>query len=147
MGGVSDHLPASLSQEMTPDAEWQTNCSHFRPNVSVTIKTKIRYNGQEYASPAQLPPEVRAAYESALHDGNVHKRFFNGHVFANEADMPVDARRVCDDVMKVIESNGEVTIPNGERVEPLLSKKEKKTVSGWSGWSLFSLVFLRKISP
>ena len=145
MGGVSDHSAAILSQEIAPDADWQTNCSHFRPNVSVTIKTKIRYNGQEYASPAQLPPEVRAAYESALHDGNARKRLvFNGHVFANEADMPVDARRLCDDVMKVIESNGEVTIPNGERVEPLLSKKEIAIVALFTG-GIIALVVARLV--
>jgi len=94
--------------------------------VSITLKTKIRYNGQEYSSPAELPPEVRMAYEKALHDPAANKfTFVNGQKFASEDEMPPDVRRLCDDVMSVIESNGEVTIPTASRnPERLLSKKE-----------------------
>jgi len=82
-------------------------CYDFGPAVSITLKSKIRYNGQEYSSPAELPPEVRIAYEKALHDGAVRKRFvFNGEQFANEDAMPADIRKLCDDVMGVIENNG-----------------------------------------
>lgn len=100
--------------------------------MSITLKTKIRYNGQEYGSPSELPPEVRAAYEQAVRGkaagfgGMVKKRFFvkvNGQSFAGEDEMPADVRKVRDDVMSVIENNGEVTIPNGKS-EPLLTKKE-----------------------
>ena len=95
------------------------NCCHFRQAVSITLKAKIRYNEQEYASPADLPPQVRVAYEKALHDGAVKKKFvFNGEQFASEEAMPADVRKLCDDVLGVIENNGEVTIPNGKS-EPL----------------------------
>lgn len=98
-------------------------CYDFGPAVSIALKSKIRYNGQEYSSPAELPPEVRIAYEKALHDGAVKKRFvFNGRQFANE-----------DDVMGVIENNGEVTIPNGKRSEPLLTKRELAVVALCAG--------------
>ena len=115
----------------------------FCPNVSVTIRSKIRYNGQEYTSPAELPPEVRAAYERALHDGVVHKRFvLNGHAITSEAEMRADFGKVCDDVMNVIESNGEVTIPNGERTEPWLTKKELAIIAMFAG-GIIALVIAR----
>src|SRR6202035_3774928 len=100
------------------------NCFLFSA-VGITLKSKIRYNGQEYSSPSELPAEVRAAYERAMADGAVSKKVvFNGQEFPSEEAMPQDVRNLCDDVMSVIESNGEVTIPNGGRSEPLLTKRE-----------------------
>jgi hypothetical protein len=117
-------------------------CFHFRPAVSITLKSKIRYNGQEYSSPAELPPDVRMAYEKALHDGAVKKKFvFNGEPFANEEAMPPDIRKLCDDVMGVIENNGEVTIPNGKS-EPLLTKPEIAVVALFAG-GIVALVLAR----
>ena len=101
--------------------------------MSITLKTKIRYNGQEYSSPAELPPEVRAAYEKALHDPSAKKfTFIKGRKFASEAEMPADVRKLCDDIMGVIENNGEVTIPNGKS-EPLLTKREIAIVAVFVG--------------
>ncbi|HET9857017.1 MAG TPA: hypothetical protein VFP99_04210 [Chthoniobacterales bacterium] len=110
--------------------------------MSITLKSKIRYNGQEYSSSAELPPEVRVAYEQALHSGAVKKKFvFNGEQFANEDAMPADVRKLCDDVMGVIENNGEVTIPNG-KTEPLLSKREITVVALFAG-GIVALVLAR----
>jgi hypothetical protein len=118
------------------------NCYHFAPAVSITLKSKIRYNGQEYSSPAELPSEVRMAYEKALHDGAVKKKFvFNGEQFADEDAMPADVRKLCDDVMGVIENNGEVTIPNGKS-EPLLTKREIAVVAIFAG-GIIALVLAR----
>jgi hypothetical protein len=36
--------------------------------VSETFKTKIRFNGHEYASADEMPVRVRVAYERALHE-------------------------------------------------------------------------------
>jgi hypothetical protein len=120
-------------------------CYHFRPAVSITLKTKIRYNGREYSSPAELPPEVRMAYEKALHDGAVKKEFlFNGKTFANEDEMPSNVRKLYDDVMSVIENNGEVTIPNSEEPEPILSKREVVIVALFAG-GIAVLVLARMI--
>jgi hypothetical protein len=117
-------------------------CYDFRPAVSITLKSKIRYNGQEYSRPAELPPEVRIAYEKARHDGAVKKKFvFNGEQFANEDAMPADVRKLCDDVMGVIENNGEVTIPNG-KPEPLLTKREIVVVGLFAG-GIVALVLAR----
>ena len=93
--------------------------------MSITLKSKIRYNGQEYSSPAELPPDVRMAYEKALNEGTVKKKFVvNGDRFASENAMPADLRKLCDDLMSVIENNGEVTIPSGKNSKPLLTKRE-----------------------
>jgi hypothetical protein len=127
------------------------NCSHFALAVSFTLKTKIRYNGQEYSSPAELPPEVRAAYENAVRGRTagfadaIKKTFVvNGQKFASENEMPADVRKLCDDVMNVIENNGEVTIPNGEKTEPLLTKKEIVLVAAFAG-GIAALVVARLI--
>jgi hypothetical protein len=72
----------------------------------------------------ELPPEIRLAYAKALHEGAVRKKFvINGQQFESEDAMSPDVRRLCDDMMSVIENNGEVTIPNNE-TEPLLTKKQ-----------------------
>jgi hypothetical protein len=100
-------------------------CYQTGSAVSITLKSKIRYNGQEYTNPAELPPDVRLAYEKALHDGATKKKFVvNGQSFASEDAMPGDVRKLCEDVMGVIENNGEVTLPSHERSGQLLTKRE-----------------------
>jgi hypothetical protein len=143
LSGGTDHLAANLSQERERESRWQVNCCDFRQAVSITLKTKIRYNGQEYASPADLPPDIRVAYEKALHDGGEKKFVFNGEQFASEEAMPADVRKLCDDVMGVIENNGEVTIPNGKS-EPLLTKREIVVVALFAG-GIVALVLVRLV--
>ena len=36
------------------------------------------------------------------------------------------ARHLCDDVMSVIENNGEVTLPSGRPLEPLFTKRQRQ---------------------
>ena len=82
------------------------------------------------------------AYEKALHSGAVKKKFvFNGEQFADEDAMPADVRELCDDVMGVIENNGEVTIPNGKS-EPLLTRREIVVVAVFAG-GIVALVLAR----
>jgi hypothetical protein len=119
-------------------------CCDLVRAMSITLKSKIRYNGQEYSSPTELPPDVRMAYEKALHDGAVKKKFaFNGEQFASEEAMPEGVRKLCDDVMGVIENNGEVTIPNG-KAEPLLTKREIVVVALFAG-GIVALVLARLV--
>src|ERR1700719_1034401 len=121
----ADHSAGNLTQQRTGERRWQVKCYQFASAVSITLKSKIRYNGKEYSSPAELPPDVRRAYEKALHEGPVKKKFVvNGQSFANEDAMPADLRKLCDDVMSLIENNCEVTIPNGKNRERLLTKRE-----------------------
>ena len=61
--------------------------------MNINVKTRIRYDGQEYA---------------------------------NQNQMPEDVRRLCDDVMSVIENNGEVTLPSGRPLEPLFTKRQRQ---------------------
>ena len=104
--------------------------------VSIKIKAKIRYNGQEYSDPSELPPEVRAAYEKAMRGETsftshaVVKRKFvvNGQEYASEDEMPTDVHQLCDDVMSVIENNGEVTLPKSETTDPLITKRQLQMV-------------------
>ena len=119
-------------------------CCDLVRAMSITLKSKIRYNGQEYSSPTELPPDVRMAYEKALYDGAVKKKFtFNGEQFASEEAMPQGVRKLCDDVMGVIENNGEVTIPNG-KAEPLLTKREIVVVALFAG-GIVALVLARLV--
>ncbi len=134
-------MAVNLSQERERESRWQVNCCDFRLAVSITLKTKIRYNGQEYSSPAELPPDVRVAYEEALHDGVKKKFAFNAEQFASEEAMPADLRKLCDDVMGVIENNGEVTLPNGKS-DPLLTKREIVVVALFAG-GIVGLVLAR----
>jgi hypothetical protein len=93
--------------------------------VNLRVKTKIRFNGRDYSSPSELPTEVRAAYEKAMADGAARKKIvINGEEFSNQSDAPEDVRKLCDDVMSVIENNGEVTLPGCRRSEPLVSKRQ-----------------------
>lgn len=103
------------------------------------MKAKIRYNGQEYSDPKQLPPEVREAYKNAVRgaarsvSNRILRRNFivNGETF-DDSNLPADARRLCDNVMSVIENNGEVTLPDSLRGEPWLTSGQWKFVAGVS---------------
>jgi hypothetical protein len=96
------------------------------------LKTKIRYNGQEYSDPNQLPPEVRAAYKKALRSDATHstaaKIVFNDQEYSDPADMPDGAGRFCEDVMSVIENNGEVTLPIFSAGGPRVTKAQRRII-------------------
>ena len=115
-------------------------CYESRSAVSITLKSKIRYNGREYSSPADLPPDVRLAYEKAMREVPLKNSFMiNDEHFANGSAMPADVYKLCDDVMSVIENNGEVTIPNKK---PLLTKREMALVAVLTG-GIAALVWAR----
>src|SRR6266480_3548882 len=141
LSGGTGHLRLIYHKNGRLTGRWQMKCYGFCPAVSIILKSKIRYNGKEYSSPSELPPEVRAAYEKALHGAAVQTFVLNGEQFANEDAMPADVRKLCDDVMGVIENNGEVTIPNGKS-EPLLTKREIAVVAAFAG-GIVALVLAR----
>ena len=94
--------------------------------VKITLKSKIRYNGQEYSDPNQLPPEVRAAYEKAMSDGALRKKFvINGQEVTDQNEA---ARRLCDDVMNIIEHSGTTASSSSPRAEPLMTKRQLQIV-------------------
>jgi hypothetical protein len=97
--------------------------------VNIKLKTRIRYNGQEYSDPNQLPLEVRAAYDKAMASGVANKKIIiNGQELTNRNQMPDDVRKICDDVMSVIENNGEVTLPVSRASEPLIGKRQLQLI-------------------
>jgi hypothetical protein len=101
----------------------------WQGGVNIKVKTKIRFNGQEYSDPNQLPPEVRAAYDQALSSDVANQRIIiNGQEVMNRGEMPADVRKLCDDVMSVIENNGEVTLPVAARCEPLITKRQLQLI-------------------
>jgi hypothetical protein len=96
------------------------------------LKTKIRYDGREYSDPNELPPEVRTAYEKALRSDATHpaaaKIVFNDHEYADPSEMPDGVRRLCEDVMSVIENNGEVTLPIFSAGGPRVTKGQRRII-------------------
>jgi hypothetical protein len=99
--------------------------SIMRRTMNVNIKTKIRYKGQEYSDVSELPAEARAAMDKAIATGAVRERFakitLNGQEVAG-GDQNV--QKLYDDVMKVIENNGEVTLPSSRSSDPLIAKTQ-----------------------
>jgi len=99
--------------------------------VNIRIKSRIRYNGQEYSSPRELPAEVRAAYNQALRNPaavTTRKIIINGEEFAGETDMPAGQKRLYDDVLALIQDNGAVTLPDAREAEPWLTAGQTKLV-------------------
>jgi hypothetical protein len=93
--------------------------------MKVNIRTRIRYKGQEYSGPDQLPPEVRSAFDKALADGAVKERSAKITVSEQElAGQDDNVWKLCDDVMSAIENNGEVTLPTSRSSDPLITKRQ-----------------------
>jgi hypothetical protein len=77
--------------------------------MNIKIKTKIRYKGQEYASPAELPAEARSAYAQAISgtptasNSAVSKKIMlNGQEFSNENEMSAAERKLYDDAIQLM---------------------------------------------
>jgi hypothetical protein len=91
--------------------------------MNVNVKTKIRFNGQEYSSLAELPPEARAAYEKAIASkpstvvtGRTTTRLtINGRQFSSAADMPEAERKIYQGAMQLIrDENSAATRPSSD---------------------------------
>jgi thiamine pyrophosphate-dependent acetolactate synthase large subunit-like protein len=84
--------------------------------MNINVKTKIRYQGREYASPEELPAEVRAAYEQAMSGtpgvaaaSAISKKIvLNGQTFSNEDEMPAAERKLYDDAIKLMRDSSAV---------------------------------------
>ena len=92
-------------------------------NANITVKTKIRVNGREYASVEDMPADLRDAYGralSAIGGGDTTRQFniagtpssargglttaivFNGTDYASVEQMPDDVRRLYERVMTTL---------------------------------------------
>lgn len=93
------------------------------------VKTRIRFNGRDYSKPDELPPEVRVAMEKAMANRVAREKVvINGQEIAGDNQTPDAVRKLYDDVMGVMENNGEVTLPNSKRFEPLITKRQLQAV-------------------
>ena len=82
--------------------------------VSETSKTKIQFNGCEYASADEMPVSVRAAYERALHETPVlhsgarlaaklkAKIIMNDTEFNHAGEMSVDDRHLYHEALEAV---------------------------------------------
>lgn len=100
--------------------------------ANISVKTKIRVNGQDYASVDDMPPDIRQAYERALatmagakHGGLLDmlgkgarpnaqaasnaKVIFNGQEYSSVEQMPANVRHLYQAVIATIET-GETSI-------------------------------------
>ncbi|HEY2123837.1 MAG TPA: hypothetical protein VGG94_00115 [Chthoniobacterales bacterium] len=89
--------------------------------MKIGPKTKIRFNGQEYSSPSQLPPEVRAAYRQAAMSSSTSLNKCLDKIILHGDEIPRDRRsgtRPYEDILSVVENNGSVTLPGSSESWP-----------------------------
>ena len=72
----------------------------FDPIMS--IKIKIRVNGQEYSSVDEMPDDLRQIYEKALPGGVPSKITFNGQKFSSVDEMPPEIRQKYEAVLGIV---------------------------------------------
>ena len=82
--------------------------------VSTRFKTKIQFNGHEYASAEEMPVSVRAAYDRAVHETPVlhsgarlaaklnAKIIVNDTEFNNPGEMSADDRRLYHEALEAV---------------------------------------------
>ena len=102
--------------------------------TNISVKTKIRVNGQDYASVDDMPPDIRQAYTRALgtmagtkHGGLLDtfgkgiradaqmvsnaKVIFNGQEYGSVEQMPANVRRLYQAVIAAVETGGTPIAP------------------------------------
>jgi hypothetical protein len=79
--------------------------------MTVRFKTKVRFNGREYASAEEIPPGVREAYTRAVGETSVlragarlagklnAKVIVNDKEFSSPSELPVAERRLLQDAL------------------------------------------------
>jgi hypothetical protein len=84
--------------------------------TKITVTTKIRCNGQDYASGEEMPADVRRAYEQAMASlkisGGVQggrsstKILLNGMEYGSVEEMPTDVRQLYERAICSVAANG-----------------------------------------
>jgi len=79
-------------------------------SVKINLKTKICFNGQEYGSLEEMPPDVRQLYGHALASGQIRiqkstRLVFNGQEYNSLDEMPEPVRRQYEQVMALVDTN------------------------------------------
>ena len=80
--------------------------------MNITFKTKIRYNGKDFSSVDELPPEIRAIYERALANRPnklmstgtkvVTRLVVNGHEVESTKELSEDEQQIYADTMQLL---------------------------------------------
>ena len=108
--------------------------------TNISVITKIRVNGQDYASVEDMPPHIRQAYERAMaampgakHSGLLStlgnglranaqtvsstKVMFNGQEYGSVDQMPANVRQLYQAVMANIQSDTPVAPETGGAIQ------------------------------
>jgi hypothetical protein len=96
-------------------------------DVKISGKTRIRFNGQEYSSPSDLPPDAREAYRKAALAGSTSLNRCLDKIILQRRRMSHERRnrlRPYDEILSVVENNGHVTLPICS--EPFFSRRQVK---------------------
>ncbi len=109
----------------------------------ITVQTKIRVKGQEYANENDMPPDIRDAYEQALGsiDGGAEgarlnisdlprmgrpasnaRIIFNGEEYSSVEQMPAQVRGLYDDVIATLAAAPAAATPGGTDNERALPR-------------------------
>ncbi len=82
--------------------------------VKLNVKTRIKINGKEYASPEEMPPEARRLYDQALAKGGTStpanlksKITFNGKSYNSPDEMPETTRRIYEGAIRSLDKGHE----------------------------------------
>ena len=125
--------------------------------MNVSFKTKILYNGKDFSSVDELPPEIRAIYERALENrsnklmstGNkvLTQLVVNGHEVESTKELSEDAQKLYADAMQLLKDSGaptdHKTTDNGPREEiGWLTANQKRLVAAVAGLVLIAAIII-----
>jgi len=113
--------------------------------MKINLKTKIKYNGQEYSSVEELPPEARSAYEKAIAAESATistKIVFNEREYASPEQMPTAERQLYEDAMKLAHDSGGVVPAKNEASAGLLTPGQWRLVILFVTLVLIALIVL-----
>jgi len=113
--------------------------------MKVNLKTKIKYNGQEYSSVEELPPEARSAYEKAIAAESAIRSteiVFNGREYASPEQMPTAERQLYEDAMKLAHDTGGIVPAKNEASADLLTPRQWRLVILFVTLVLIALIVL-----
>ena len=84
-------------------------------STNISVHSRIRINGREYASPDEMPDGDRQVYERVMSDAanggalaqplSSAKIVFNGQEYGSVEEMPATARQLYDGVLASVEAN------------------------------------------
>jgi hypothetical protein len=84
--------------------------------MNFSFKTKIRYNGKDFSSVDELPPEIRAIYERAVANRTnklmstgtkvLTQLVVNGHEVGSTKELSEDEQKLYADAMQLLKDSG-----------------------------------------